>query len=497
MKKIFSLLLSSAFFFNSVVQAQQTCFNFDDSIIGTQQNKENAIDLFRGVGQPLEGWTSVGGSPSIFSTTSINFPSGKQCLLLGACGSNKSEGASYNYAFKSGKNYEVTFKYRYYSLQAGNATLSNFDVLLADSLVHNNQGGCGTISTVAISPAAKNIFSKTNYSDTAWKTATIQVSGLTKDYSQIWWRVNIPQAIAAAPYLLIDDVCLKELAPPTCFHFDDSIIGTLQNKENAIDLYRGVGQPLEGWTSVNGSPSIYSSPSINFPSGKQCLLLGACGSNKSEGASYNYAFKSGKSYEVSFKYRYYSLQTGNAALSNFDVLLADSLVHNNQGGCGTVSTFAISPAAKNIFSKTNYSDTAWKTATIQVSGLTKDYSQIWWRINIPQAIAAAPYLLIDDVCLQEGFLSGINEFSESENALLLYPNPASKEVFVQFNSELDLTSAQLKLYDMMGAEIKNIQATNLGNKIRIETSDLKAGNYLVRLSDNEGQIYTKHLVIVR
>ncbi len=500
MKKLAPLALYLFFSFQiTQIVAQNTCFYFDDSLLATLQNRENAVDLFRGAGQPLQGWSSVNGSPSVVKNFGgVNTPSGTQCLVLAACGSNRSEGVSYNYTFKSGKNYQVSFKYRYISIQASNAAINTFDVLIADSLLHNNQGGCGTINTRAVSPQSVNILSKTNYSDTAWQTATLNVSNLGRDYSQIWWRINIPQAIVAAPYLLLDDVCIQEIPTATCFYFDDTILATLQNRENAVDLFRGAGQPLQGWSSVNGSPSVVKNfGGVNTPSGTQCLVLAACGSNRSEGVSYNYTFKSGKNYQVSFKYRYISIQASNAAINTFDVLIADSLLHNNQGGCGTINTRAVSPQSVNILSKTNYSDTAWQTATLNVSNLGRDYSQIWWRVNIPQAIVAAPYLLLDDVCIQETNITGVKELNKNADEWILYPNPATNFVNIQLGPESKISLSSVQVFNMLGKEIRNIETRISDDKIQLETAGIQAGNYIVKVTNNASQIFTKRLVITK
>ncbi len=100
-------------------------------------------------------------------------------------------------------------------------------------------------------------------------------------------------------------IALTTTARPKCFNLDDSIIGITANKENAFDLFKEVGQPLEGWLSVSGSPSIFPNiAGVSYPAGKQCLLLGAYGSSRAEGAAYNYNFQSGKKYKVSYKYIY-------------------------------------------------------------------------------------------------------------------------------------------------------------------------------------------------
>ena len=65
MKKIKQLLGLGLLLIALSTTAQTKCFNFDDSIIGITANKENAVDLLRGVGQPLEAWASVNGSQSI------------------------------------------------------------------------------------------------------------------------------------------------------------------------------------------------------------------------------------------------------------------------------------------------------------------------------------------------------------------------------------------------------------------------------------------------
>jgi hypothetical protein len=498
MKKIKQLLGLALLLIALSTTAQPKCFNFDDSIIGITANKENAFDLFKGVGQPLEGWLSVSGSPSIFpNIAGVNYPSGKQCLLLGACGSNRAEGAAYNYNFQSGKNYKVSFKYRYYSIQTTNSPLNTVDVLLTDGLVHNNQGGCGTISVPAIPSGADNLLSLTSFKDTVWQTAALTVSGLTQSHAQLWFRINISSAIANAPYLLVDDVCIEELSSPICFNFDDSIVGTLQNKENAVDLFRGVGQPLEGWTSVNGSPSILPNVAgINYPSGTQCLLIGACGNNRAEGVAFNYNFVAGKNYKVTFEYRYYTALATNVPLDSFDVILTDGLTHNNQGGCGSVNVVNTPAGAKKIFSKPNFNTATWQTATVYASGLTKDFSQIWWRVNIKGNTPTSPYLLLDDICIEESTTNAI-EMQTSNTFIQLYPNPALHEVFIAFGQATDLKDVKVQVFNMLGEEMYLSNTSIVGDKIRIQTSDLNNGNYCVRIINTDRTSKIVHMAVIR
>lgn len=498
MRKLNIVLSFALLLISGSIVAQPKCFTFDDSIVGITANKENAIDLFRGVGQPFEGWISVSGSPSIFpNIAGVNYPSGKQCLLMGACGNNRAEGAAYSYAFQTGKQYKVSFKYRYFSLQSTNSPIQTFDVLLTDGLGHINQGGCGTISVPAIPSGASNILSVTNFNDTTWQTASLTVSGLSQQHTQLWFRVNITSPVANSPYLLMDDVCIEELASPICINFDDSIIGLIQNKENAVDLFRGIGQPLEGWSSVNGSPSILPDVAgINYPSGTQCLLLGACGNNRAEGAAYDYNFLSGKNYKITFKYRYYTSLATNVPLDSFDVVLTDGLTHNNQGGCGSINVVNIPAGAKNIFSKPNFNNTTWQTATVFASGLSKDFSQIWWRVKIKGNTVASPYLLLDDICIEESLTNAI-ETQASTTFFQLYPNPALNEVFIAFAQTTDSKDIKVQLFDMLGKEINASITVLQGDKIRIETSDLNNGNYCVRITLANGTSQMQHLSIIR
>lgn len=76
----------------------------------------------------------------------------------------------------------------------------------------------------------------------------------------------------------------------------------------------------------------------------------------------------------------------------------------------------------------------------------------------------------------------------------IYPNPASTEVIVVLPETM--TSATVSLFDLSGKEVsrKKASAKSTENELRISTSDLSSGTYMIRI-ENEKETTTYKLVV--
>ncbi len=110
----------------------------------------------------------------------------------------------------------------------------------------------------------------------------------------------------------------------------------------------------------------------------------------------------------------------------------------------------------------------------------------WLTLN-----AAIDDLKIFDVALTDAQVSSLfngtlatSESSKTENYISIYPNPAKDVVFVK--SEKQIT--KIELYDFSGKKLKEYTSKE------INISSLKRGNYLIKITDKEGNTQTKNFV---
>lgn len=82
------------------------------------------------------------------------------------------------------------------------------------------------------------------------------------------------------------------------------------------------------------------------------------------------------------------------------------------------------------------------------------------------------------------------------NNARLYPNPASTEVMIEFDSKLS-SSAVFEIYNFEGLKILDISLNKGYQFISVSTKNLKAGLYMYRISDNEKIIAKDKLLIVK
>jgi hypothetical protein len=80
--------------------------------------------------------------------------------------------------------------------------------------------------------------------------------------------------------------------------------------------------------------------------------------------------------------------------------------------------------------------------------------------------------------------------------LSLYPNPATNQCVLEFNSNTS-GNVKIELYNFIGATVKQQTAnvTSGLNQINLSVADLPAGNYFIMITD-ENQIRFSRLSVV-
>jgi len=79
--------------------------------------------------------------------------------------------------------------------------------------------------------------------------------------------------------------------------------------------------------------------------------------------------------------------------------------------------------------------------------------------------------------------------------IILYPNPADQFCWLEFNEQIE-SPVHLTLYNLQGQIIEETDYGPYQKSIRIETSGLRAGAYLVRV-DHDNETNVAKLLIIR
>lgn len=81
-------------------------------------------------------------------------------------------------------------------------------------------------------------------------------------------------------------------------------------------------------------------------------------------------------------------------------------------------------------------------------------------------------------------LLSINDITEQVNKLKVYPNPFTNEVKVETSSQIK----QVEIYNLVGQVIANSSNTI------IKTNHLKSGVYIIKVTDNKGNVFTEKII---
>ena len=82
------------------------------------------------------------------------------------------------------------------------------------------------------------------------------------------------------------------------------------------------------------------------------------------------------------------------------------------------------------------------------------------------------------------------------NSIIIYPNPASTNLFVDYGILEDI-NANFLLFDMSGRLIRNVVMNKQNSQMRIDLDGISNGLYLIKILDQNGQIIKTDRVIVQ
>lgn len=145
---------------------------------------------------------------------------------------------------------------------------------------------------------------------------------------------------------------------------------------------------------------------------------------------------------------------------------------------------------------TNQASTAWAPApadwlTVHVTNITSAYWNENFRFKFQFISGGGNNIYIDDINIYSGepsdnIVLGLNDLGSFQN-INLYPNPADNEIQISFSSQTGNNALKFAITDLAGKTIRTIpvNAHEGANLVFIETSDLSAGTYLIRMTGSQ------------
>ncbi len=103
-------------------------------------------------------------------------------------------------------------------------------------------------------------------------------------------------------------------------------------------------------------------------------------------------------------------------------------------------------------------------------------------------------LLFSDRLEIESSTSSLSKLMTNNNAVRIYPNPASSELLVQLESPIQ--NGVVSIYDSMGILLKQVNADGT-DLLRVEIENLLKGLYIVEVKSDSGARYSEKLVVMK
>ena len=125
---------------------------------------------------------------------------------------------------------------------------------------------------------------------------------------------------------------------------------------------------------------------------------------------------------------------------------------------------------------------------VQVEAIPNEgCSFLYWEVNGNQVSTENPYSfeLEEDIELVAHF-SGVG-LEEIEGSVSVYPNPTKEMVMID-----DIEAAEVQVYNALGQLVKTVRNSN-----EINVADLAEGVYFLRITDVNGTMKTKRIMVTK
>jgi len=154
---------------------------------------------------------------------------------------------------------------------------------------------------------------------------------------------------------------------------------------------------------------------------------------------------------------------------------------------------------------TQTADMSWRRNAIRVADWMEPTSQMRFQFIASDSTRVGQYLdggslieaAVDDFVLYDRMIVNVEELQDASGAILVYPNPANDRIRIQSKLSI-LHNAQLQLISSTGQIVHTQYVGDMpaSRSLTIDTSQLAAGTYAVRLSSDE-VLQLKGIVITR
>ena len=91
--------------------------------------------------------------------------------------------------------------------------------------------------------------------------------------------------------------------------------------------------------------------------------------------------------------------------------------------------------------------------------------------------------------------SGVNDNKSNYNVSSAYPNPANREVSIDYKMDPSVKNAKVMVYDLLGSKVKETSILDYSGTIRLNTSDLIEGIYFYSFMVNDESVTTQRLIV--
>ncbi len=189
------------------------------------------------------------------------------------------------------------------------------------------------------------------------------------------------------------------------------------------------------------------------------------------------------------------------AYSQFNSTTSEYLKIYASSDCGTSWTLRYSKTSSLLKTTTDQttpfvpaSQAEWKEEKLNLTAYATNTNM---RFKFQFTSGKGNNLYLDDINIRQ--ITGINENSGLEGDVSIYPNPSTKEAFIDFTTSASIANVNISVYDVLGkvvAEVVNTDKLLPGlhsYKIAI-ANQLRPGIYFVKMTSGSVQ-WTKKLIV--
>lgn len=291
--------------------------------------------------------------------------------------------------------------------------------------------------------------------------------------------------------------------------FKDQNTGVIQNSSND-DLYLTTDGG-NNWTKINPIGNLYSSDIIFQPTTGTLISTGSDYSNNKMGVSYS--LDNGNTfYDYANFYKNFQFLALGAS-PNGTVWAGGFNSSSSYGGMWHMGEKVISGnfnvnisyVVKNdssvVFTETSYgTPDSWEwnfgadasPATLSGQGPhTVKYTDYGYKtVVLTISRGEDQQVIIKNNFIYVTWPAGVD--TENENSHILYPNPASQDIYVRISG---FEKGSISVFDMRGALVWKSQGVTEDDRVNI--SNLSSGVYIVKINTNDGSVLSRKLTISR